>query len=70
VVNNVQLARDVYEAFGRGDISAVLGMMDPDIEWSEAEGNPYKPDGKPWLGPDAILNNLFMKLGTEWDGLP
>ena len=67
-MNNVQLARDVYEAFGRGDIPAVLGMMDPDIEWSEAEGNPYKPDGKPWLGPDAILNNLFIKLGTEWDG--
>jgi uncharacterized protein len=20
--------------------------MDPDIEWREAEGNPYKPDGK------------------------
>jgi uncharacterized protein len=39
----------------------VLGMMDPDIEWSEAEGNPYKPDGKPWLGPDAVLNNLFIK---------
>ena len=67
-MNNVQLARDVYEAFGRGDISAVLGMMDPDIEWSEAEGNPYKPDGKPWMGPDAILNNLFIKLGAEWDG--
>ena len=45
-------------------------MMDPDIEWSEAGSNPYKPDGKPWLGPDAILNNLFMKLGTEWVGLP
>jgi len=68
VVNNVQLARDAYEAFGRGDIPAVLGMMDPDIEWSEAEGNPYKPDGKPWLGPDAVLNSLFIKLGTEWDG--
>jgi len=65
-VSNMQLARDVYEAFGRGDIKTVLGMMDPDIEWSEAEGNPYKPDGKPWLGPDAILNNLFRKIGTDW----
>ena len=51
-----------------GDIPAVLGMMDPDIEWREAEGNPYKPDGKAWLGPEAVLQNLFMKLGTEWDG--
>jgi len=68
VVDNVQLARDIYDAFGRGDIPAVLGMMDPDIEWHEAEGNPYKPDGKAWLGPDAVVNNLFIKLGTEWDG--
>ena len=42
-MSNVQLARDVYDAFGRGDIPAVLEMMDPDIEWREAEGNPYKP---------------------------
>ena len=49
----MQLARNVYDAFGRGDIPAVLEMMDPDIEWREAEGNPYKPDGKAWLGPEA-----------------
>jgi uncharacterized protein len=67
-VSNVQLMQDLYDAFGRGDIPTVLGAMDPDIEWSEAEGNPYKPDGKAWHGPDAVLNNLFIKLGTEFDG--
>ena len=67
-MSDVQLVRDLYDAFGRGDIPAVLGMMDPDFEWFEAEGNPYKPDGKPWLGPDAVLNNLFMRIGAEFDG--
>jgi uncharacterized protein len=67
-VSNIQLMQDLYDAFGRGDIPTVLGAMDPDIEWREAEGNPYKPDGKAWLGPDAVLNNLFIKLGTEFDG--
>jgi hypothetical protein len=67
-MSNLQLARDAYDAFGRGDIPAVLGMMNPDIEWRLAEGNPYEPDGKAWVGPDAVLNNLFIKLGTEWDG--
>ena len=42
--------------------------MDPKIEWSEAEGNPYMPSGQAWLGPDAVLNNLFLRLGTDWDG--
>ena len=53
-MSNVQLVRDAYDCFGRGDIPTLLGMMDPNIEWSEAEGNPYQPSGKAWNGPDAI----------------
>jgi ketosteroid isomerase-like protein len=26
------------------------------------------PSGEAWVGPDAVLNNLFMRLGAEWDG--
>ena len=67
-MDNVQLLKGLYEAFGRGDIPAVLGAMSSDIRWHQAEGNPYRPSGEPWVGPDAVLNNLFMRLGTEWDG--
>jgi uncharacterized protein len=42
--------------------------MDPAIHWHEAEGNPYMPSGEAWVGPDAIVSNLFVKLGEEWDG--
>jgi ketosteroid isomerase-like protein len=67
-MDNVTLLKSLYDAFGRGEIPAVLGAMSPDIKWYEAEGNPYRPDGTPWVGPDAILNELFMKLGDDWDG--
>lgn len=67
-MGNVSLLKSLYDAFGRGDIPAVLGGMSPGIEWYEAESNPYMPSGKPWVGPDAVLNNLFVKLGAEWDG--
>jgi hypothetical protein len=60
--------RDLYGALGRGDIPSVLAALDPGIEWREAEGNPYEPAGKAWRGPDAIVQNLFMRLATEWDG--
>ena len=46
----------------------MLGAFDANIEWREAEGNPYEPSGNAWVGPDAIVQNLFMKLGAEWDG--
>jgi ketosteroid isomerase-like protein len=64
----VSSVRGVYEAFAQGDVPAVLAGMDANIEWREAESNPYEPSGAAWIGPDAIVNNLFMKLATEWDG--
>lgn len=67
-MNNVELLKNLYGAFGRGDIPAVLDAMSPDINWHEAESNPYMPSGEAWVGPEAVLNNLFMKLGAEWDG--
>ncbi len=67
-MGNVEIVRGGYQAFSRGDVPDVLGIFDPAIEWREAEGNPYKPDGEPWIGGDAIVQNLFMRLATEWDG--
>jgi uncharacterized protein len=66
--SDIELAKRLYELFGKGDIPAVLGLFDAKIGWYQAEGNPYNPDGTPWIGPDAVLQNLFMRLGQEWDG--
>jgi len=67
-MSGVDLLQSVYEAFSRGDIPTVLGAMSTEIRWSEAESNPYMPSGEAWVGPDAVLSNLFIRLGTEWDG--
>ena len=64
-MSNLNLVRGVYEAFARGDIPAVLGVLSPDIEWTEAEGFPY---GGTYAGPDAVLEGVFKRLGTEWEG--
>jgi uncharacterized protein len=51
-----------YDAFGRGDVPAVLGAMTEDIEWHEAEGLPY---GGVYHGPQAIAENVFGPLTTD-----
>jgi len=61
---NVQLIRGVYEAFGRGDIPAVLAQMDQSIEWNEAENFIYA-DRNPYVGPQAVLEGVFTRLGAE-----
>lgn len=66
-MSNIDVVKNAYEAFADGDMEAFLGAMDPDMEWREAEGNPYIPSGDPFIGPEEILNNLFKKLGEEWD---
>ena len=64
---NVDLVRAIYDAFGNGDIAAVVSMMSPDIVWNEAENIPYA-DGNPYRGPDAVVSGVFMRIGGEWDG--
>jgi len=66
--SNKELVQSLYSSFARGDVPAVVGIMHPEIAWAEAEGNPYQPTGAPWIGPDAIVQNLFVKLASEWDG--
>ncbi len=63
--SNLDRIRALYHAFGQGDIPTVLGMMHPDIVWREAEGFPY---GGTYHGPEAVLEHVFKKLGTEWEG--
>ena len=64
---NVGVIREIYEAFGRGDVPAALGQMDQQIEWREAEGFIYA-DRNPYVGPQAVLDGVFTRLGSEWEG--
>jgi ketosteroid isomerase-like protein len=63
---NVDIIRALYESFARGDIPAVLGALDADVEWREAEGFLYA-DQNPYMGRGAVLAGVFARLGSEWE---
>jgi len=63
---NIDFVRGVYALFAKGDVPAVLGAMDPQIEWNEAENFPFA-DGNPYIGPQAVLDGVFMRMGNEWE---
>lgn len=67
-MNNVELIRHIYERFAQRDVAAVLAAFVPEVEFRLAEGHPYRPDGKPWIGRDALIQGFFMKAGAEWQG--
>ena len=62
---NVNLLRAAYAAFAEGDVPAVLAAMDPQIRWNEAENFPYA-DGNPYVGPEAVVEGVFKRLGADW----
>ena len=64
-MTNKEIVQNLYSAFSTGNIPAVLAAFSPAIVWTEAAGFPY---GGVYTGADAILQNVFMKLATEWDG--
>jgi uncharacterized protein len=64
---NVNIVRGMYEAFGKGDIGVVIAALDQSVEWFEAENFIYD-DGNPYIGPNAVLEGVFMRIGAEWEG--
>jgi uncharacterized protein len=35
---------------------------------ARSRGQSHQPDGTAWVGPQAVLEKLFMRLGSEWKG--
>lgn len=64
-MSDADLIRGLYDAFAAGNVPAVLESFDGDIEWTEAEGFMYAGT---YNGPHAVLGNVLMKFGTEWEG--
>jgi ketosteroid isomerase-like protein len=67
VGTKVDLVRDIYDRFGRGDGPGILACFEDDIEFRLAEGHPYQPSGQPWRGKEAVTEHFFLKAGAEWD---
>lgn len=62
-----EIVRGIYAAFASGDVFGLLALLSPEIVWNEAEGFPYS-DGNPYAGPEAVVNGVFARLATEWEG--
>ena len=65
LIKNGEIIKTLYDNFKAVNIPAVLEQMDPEMSWTEAEGYIY---GGTYVGADAILENVFKKLATEWEG--
>jgi ketosteroid isomerase-like protein len=65
---HIETIRGVYEAFGRGDIGAILDAVTDDVDWASEAALP----GAPWWGPRHGKDDVaafFAAFGTTMEVL-
>jgi uncharacterized protein len=64
-MSNADVVRSFYEAVEGGNLTAALDLLSPDVAWTEMAGFPYAGT---YHGPEAVVESVFARLGSEWDG--
>ena len=59
---NLAIVQQLYAAFARHDIEAILPILSPDVEWGEPE-NPFNPAGGTRYGHPGFLE--LVRIGRE-----
>jgi ketosteroid isomerase-like protein len=69
ITNNRQTVSEMYEAFGRGDVDAILAKQSEDVTWDVTE-EPWTPHeaGVPWLAPRRGRAEVgeFFQIAGAW----
>ena len=66
-MSNLETTQQIYEAFGRGDVPAILERLAPDVAWEDFADSTAQRAGVPWLarrnGPDEVAG-FFGLIGN------
>jgi ketosteroid isomerase-like protein len=61
--SNLEILKSTYEGASSENLTRLLSVLAPEAEWTEAAGFPYAGT---YVGPDAIIENVFRRLASEW----
>ena len=50
-MSNLATIKSIYEAFGKGDIPAIIGFLADNVEWKQWADNSALKAGVPWMKP-------------------
>jgi len=58
-------AADLFPPWGRRS-GWIAEALSDEVVWHEAENFPYA-DGNPYIGPGAVMQGVFARLGAQWE---
>jgi hypothetical protein len=62
---NRELVQSLYDALARGDAAPLLGALDPEVVWLEADNYAYA-DRNPYIGPQQVAEGVLARFGNDW----
>jgi ketosteroid isomerase-like protein len=68
-MSNVRTVQEIYEAFGRGDVPAVLKRLAEDVQWEAWPDNSAQRAGVPWFEPRRGRDGVaeFFAIVAGWE---
>src|SRR3712207_1728552 len=66
MADNTQLVQEAYDGFAKGDVGPLLGILDDEVEWYEAEHFTYWPGGA-FTGPQAVLEGVMARIPQDFE---
>lgn len=61
---SLEVVQQLYDAFVRGDATAIMALLADDLEWHEAE-NFMLSDRNPYRTPLAVAEGVFARLAAD-----
>jgi uncharacterized protein len=63
---NIKTIAEIYQAFGRGDVTAILDAVSDDVDWAAEAGSPTAP----WYGVrhgKGAVSEFFTAFGSAME---
>jgi ketosteroid isomerase-like protein len=61
----LSVVQTFYALLAKGDVPGALGLLDPDIQWTEAERTPYFSGTM--NGVNAVVSGFFVPLDRDFE---
>ncbi len=65
MTTNIDIVRAHYAASAQGNIEEMMAQVSAQVRWTEMAGFPCAGT---WVGPQAVVDNVFAVLTRDWIG--
>ena len=62
-MTNIEIVRAHYAASAEGNVHLMMANVSPQVRRTEMAGFPCAGT---WVGPQAVIDNVFAVLGRDW----